>query len=119
MKSQLRVRRGLAWLALSDLFKQVRAGVLKATKGTKNEQVPWESSSLIGTFYFNPLAASAPKPTPGAVTPKDEGPEPVITRRDVKEIERDAWLVVRNSKEAQDFRDFLSVISSGNVRENS
>jgi formylglycine-generating enzyme required for sulfatase activity len=101
----------VAGLNESDLFKQVRAGVLKATKGTKNEQVPWESSSLIGTFYFNPVVAAAPKPAPA--TPKDEGPEPVIARRDAKELERDAWLLVRNSTDAQDFRDFLEVYPNG------
>ena len=32
------------------MFKEIRVGVVQDTKG---EQVPWESSSLMGDFYFN------------------------------------------------------------------
>lgn len=35
---------------LEDVFKQVRAGV---TRDSKKEQVPWETSSLTGDFYFS------------------------------------------------------------------
>lgn len=43
-------------LPIEQLFKQVRIGV---TKDTGDKQVPWESSSLRGDFYFLP-------PVPGA-----------------------------------------------------
>ncbi len=38
-------------LKVEDVFKQVRINVLKASD---NQQIPWESSSLIGEFYFKP-----------------------------------------------------------------
>lgn len=37
--------------AIETVFKRVRADVLAETGG---RQVPWESSSLVGDFYFNP-----------------------------------------------------------------
>ena len=38
-------------LKVEDVFKQVRINVLKASD---NQQIPWESSSLTGEFYFKP-----------------------------------------------------------------
>ena len=38
-------------LSLEEIFKQVRVDVMNTTNG---QQVPWESTSLIGTFYFVP-----------------------------------------------------------------
>ena len=46
-------------LKIEDLFKQVRREVL-AESGSG--QVPWESSSLAGDFYF--VHAAAPRPAP-------------------------------------------------------
>ena len=55
-------------LKVEDVFKETRRRVVDVTGG---EQTPWESSSLIGDFYFTPgsgggaanaLAKSAPKP---------------------------------------------------------
>jgi hypothetical protein len=36
---------------IEDVFKQVRKDVVNISN---NKQVPWESSSLMGDFYFNP-----------------------------------------------------------------
>jgi hypothetical protein len=41
---------------VEEVFKAVRVNVIKATAG---EQVPWESSSLTGDYYFRPAAAKA------------------------------------------------------------
>lgn len=38
-------------LPIEQVFKQVRIGV---TRATKDQQIPWESSSLKGDFYFTP-----------------------------------------------------------------
>jgi hypothetical protein len=38
-------------LPIEHMFRQVRAEVMILTDG---EQIPWESSSLIGSFYFKP-----------------------------------------------------------------
>ena len=44
-------------LSVEHLFKRVRAGVVEATKG---KQMPWESSSLMGDFFFAPQTTSRP-----------------------------------------------------------
>jgi uncharacterized caspase-like protein len=40
-------------IKVEDVFKRVRVNVIKATGG---EQIPWESSSLTGDYYFKPAA---------------------------------------------------------------
>lgn len=44
-------------LAIEQVFKNVRREVARATR---DAQIPWESSSLTGDFYFLPTAATAP-----------------------------------------------------------
>ena len=46
-------------LKVEDVFKSVRAEVLEKSNGT---QTPWESSSLVGDFYFNRNAIPVPVP---------------------------------------------------------
>lgn len=64
-------------LKVEEVLKRVRAGVVQRTNGA---QTPWDASSLIGDFYFIPVAQvavlqspPAPLPTPSqvvaAVTP--------------------------------------------------
>ncbi|MGE3919173.1 MAG: caspase family protein, partial [Hyphomicrobiaceae bacterium] len=45
-----------------DTMKRVRRDVVAATR---NEQVPWDNSSLIDAFYFAEGAGERPKPVPG------------------------------------------------------
>ena len=42
----------LPGLKVEEVFKAVRVNV---TRATANEQIPWESSSLTGDFYFRPV----------------------------------------------------------------
>lgn len=55
-------------LRIEDIFKRVRLAVQKKTGG---RQIPWESSSLVGDFYFTPtlIASSASAPNPTILTP--------------------------------------------------
>jgi uncharacterized caspase-like protein len=56
-------------LKIEDVFKRVRLGVDTLTGGT---QVPWESSSLVGDFYFLPVTGklvSSPNLEGGTSTP--------------------------------------------------
>jgi hypothetical protein len=46
-------------LPVEQVFKKVRKDVQSETGG---KQMPWESSSLIGDFYFNPSTKLAPRP---------------------------------------------------------
>ncbi len=55
---------GTPGLKLEDLFKQVRAAVRRESQG---RQVPWESTSLEGDFYFVPPPPPAPAPDPLAL----------------------------------------------------
>jgi len=61
-------------LKLEDVFKQVRSAVREATGG---KQVPWESSSLEGDFYFlwtppqSTVLHTPPKEVPRSVEPKE------------------------------------------------
>lgn len=50
-------------ITIENLFKKVRQGVVEETN---KKQIPWESSSLIGEFSFNPvsIATNTPPPTP-------------------------------------------------------
>jgi hypothetical protein len=69
----------LKWMAepeleIGQLFRKVRTDVLEESNG---QQVPWESSSLTGNFYFV-AAETAPPPAPSQENPKgkesyDEG----------------------------------------------
>ena len=82
---------GTQGLKIEDVFKQVRSAVRETTQG---RQVPWESSSLEGDFYFNPpappppvaatpaapAASAAPAPAP-AVTPPAPGRCPAARAR--------------------------------------
>ena len=62
-------------LKIEDVFKQTRTGVARASG---NAQVPWESSSLTGDFYFvAPRPGAAPAsvaalPAPSAPAPRSE-----------------------------------------------
>ena len=47
-------------LRIEDVFKRVRLNVARATN---DEQLPWETSSLVGDFYFKPGQAVAASPS--------------------------------------------------------
>ena len=47
-------------VSATEMFMRVRANVMKQTA---NKQVPWEASSLVGTFYFREPLKSLPVPT--------------------------------------------------------
>jgi formylglycine-generating enzyme required for sulfatase activity len=51
---------------VEQVFKHVRVGVMGATA---NKQVPWESSSLTGDFYFSGATGAAAAATPALAPP--------------------------------------------------
>lgn len=79
-------------LSIEKFFKNVRIGVIGETQ---DKQVPWESSSLTGDFFFFPganqagpvkspaSAAAKAKPSPGALPAAgaDAGPDPAPSRQ--------------------------------------
>ena len=55
-------------LKIEEVFKRVRIDVVRAST---RKQIPWESSSLMGDFYFNPVNERiSPSPSVSGVRPK-------------------------------------------------
>src|SRR5512143_1292794 len=66
-------------LGIEQVFKQVRNRVRQATD---NKQIPWESTSLMGDFYFVAAQAAPPpaeisKPVSVPLPSPSEAPEPL------------------------------------------
>ncbi|MGB0748902.1 MAG: caspase family protein, partial [Magnetospiraceae bacterium] len=80
----------LEGLAVERVFKETRRQVIDATGSA---QTPWESSSLVGEFYFS-----------GGSQPNRVAALPVESEAD--KVAR-AWRAVKDSKNADDFKAFL------------
>jgi Flp pilus assembly protein TadD len=94
-------------VSVTDMFMRVRAEVMKQTG---NKQVPWESSSLVGAFYFggnsttsNTLSGSDKNSTPPPVNPTT--------------IELSFWDSIKNSTSAEDFNAYLRKYPNGEFAE--
>ncbi len=85
-------------LKLEDLFKRVRTGVLK---DSAEQQMPWDSSSLIGDFFFRPSTGQVPESAAtGAAA-----------------LELAFWNSVKDSNRAADFEAYLNRFPSGTFAE--
>jgi hypothetical protein len=82
-------------LSATEMFMRVRAEVMKQTA---SKQVPWEASSLVGTFYF-----SAPK---SEGTADESKAEPAA-------IELSYWESIKNSRDPEDFKAYLEKYPKG------
>ena len=86
---------------INDVFREVRADVMSATKG---KQVPWDSSSLTAPYYF--VAPVADKEV--------VQPMPVVTAGvDPKTIELTFWEAIKDSKAPDDFEAYLEKYPEG------
>lgn len=61
-------------LPIEEVFKRVRVGVKQQSGGV---QVPWDASSLEGSFFFVPGAGGAAQPPPVATQPQPTYTQPV------------------------------------------
>jgi uncharacterized caspase-like protein len=95
-------------LSVEHLFKRVRAGVVKATTG---KQIPWESSSLIGDFFFAPPALSPPAVAGGSGPPSVPAPAPAPSAG--PDPETTMWTLIEQSPYAEDLMAFLKVYPNG------
>ena len=77
-------------LKIEEVFKRVRSGVQDRTSGM---QVPWESSSLVGDFYFLPESAG-PKVLPGA----ENGRSSVVGGRTEPPLQRPSPLESKSNR---------------------
>ena len=87
-------------LGATDMFMQVRREVMKRTG---NKQVPWEASSLVGSFYFSaPLNGTERLPTGGTGTAVDPAA-----------FELSYWESIKNSTDPEDFKAYLEKYPRG------
>lgn len=89
-------------LPIEDVFKQVRIKVRDRSKG---QQVPWESSSLVGAFYFTP-------------SNKSDGGDGTAERErkmtgDETALELSFWETIKNSNDPEDFKAYLEKYPNG------
>ena len=90
---------------IEDVFQRVRAAVVEET-GSK--QVPWESSSLVGRFYFVPGAELASKPS---------APVPQSAVADRNAIDLAFWNSMKGSSDQADFEAYLRRFPDGQFAE--
>jgi uncharacterized caspase-like protein len=102
-------------LKIEEVLKRVRAEVQQSTKG---EQIPWESSSLVGDFYFKPATATATTTTqPPPATGPAPGPAPAYGTVDPKAVELSFWDSVKDSGNASLLKSYLERYPQGTFTE--
>jgi len=89
-------------LPVEVMFRRVRENV---TAETKDRQVPWESSSLKGDFYF---ARAIEKPIAAAPAPAAVAAQPAEMT-----VELAFWDSIKNSTNRADFEEYLQQYPNG------
>jgi uncharacterized caspase-like protein len=87
-------------LSVTDMFMRVRAEVVKQTSG---KQVPWEASSLIGSFAFNAAAGAN----------SSAASRPSAALKDAAAVEAEYWETIKNSTNAADYQEYLKEYPQG------
>ncbi len=78
-------------LGAEDVFKRVRIAVRERTRG---QQTPWESSSLVGNFYFTNVPGTKIETGSGRRTvPPEPGTQPVVLFEEHFSDNRHGWAV--------------------------
>ncbi len=90
-------------VAVEQMFKRVRVDVVNASK---NQQVPWESSSLNRDFTFASAAAAKPAVATAA-------PNPAATVATELALDLAFWDAVKDSRSPADYRAYLEQYPSG------
>jgi uncharacterized caspase-like protein len=85
-------------LKVEEMFKRVRIAVAERTH---NAQMPWESSSLMGDFIFNPKQPDAPQPAFDSAA------------LEARQAEIAFWNAVASSSNPADFEDYLAHYPNG------
>jgi uncharacterized caspase-like protein len=96
-------------LEVRQVLTRVRQAVIEKTKG---KQVPWDSSSLTGDFFFVASAREAPpaETKPPAATPPATSETPRSPSADSENL---FWQSIKDSKNAADFRAYLERYPNG------
>jgi len=83
-------------LRLEEVFKRVRADV---QQDSNNKQVPWDSSSLTGDFFFVPnaeVASAAPTVISSGTTPEQD-------------FAAQAWALIKDSEDRKAFEEYIEM----------
>ena len=101
---------GESGVNLSDMMVEVRNDVMAATDG---KQVPWDHSSLTGSFYFQPAVATAaattdPTPASGATTLPSAPPSAGTVDKEVV-----FWDSIKDSNSPAQFEAYLDQFPNG------
>lgn len=98
---------GQPGVPLEETFRNVRVRVMSETG---EQQVPWESSSLTGAFYFKPgvkeTARAAALPAPPAPAAATAGNEAGAT-------ETTFWKAIENSNDPAEYQAYLDTYPNG------
>lgn len=93
-------------LKVEDVLKQVRQAVLR---DSGNRQVPWESSSLVGDFYFR-----APSEAPAAMAAAPGAAAAPLPQLDAQaELDHALWGAVKDSSSSAEIFAYLNRFPSG------
>jgi uncharacterized caspase-like protein len=95
-------------LSVEEVFKRVRAGVVRDTKG---QQVPWESSSLIGDFSFVPRSTVGVSATGGRISASQ--PVSGSSPTGPIDVEAQMWAMVESSAYPVDIQMYLEAYPNG------
>ncbi len=98
-------------LEIRQVLTRVRNDVITTTR---EKQVPWDSSSLRGDFFFA-AAAGAPETKAPAETKPGETKPPAATDPPPRGADGEIvfWQSIKDSKNAADFKDYLARWPSG------
>ncbi|MDY0871032.1 caspase family protein [Dongia rigui] len=88
-------------VAIEEAFRNVRVKVMQTTS---KQQVPWDSSSLTGAFYFNEQQAA-----PAAVAAAAPAAKPIANAAKEKAY----WDGIKDSKDADDYQAYLAKFPDG------
>lgn len=99
---------------IEEAFRNVRVNVSKATGG---EQTPWDSSSLMSSFYFagekqQVAAVPVPEPAPEPAPIPAPAAAPASTAT-VDAAELAFWDSIKNSSESSDYAAYLAQYPGG------
>ena len=86
-------------MKIEEVFKRVRNTVYAATKG---KQVPWESSSIFGDFYFSTTRQIAVEAKPE--TPAPAPARPSATTGEAAEI----WKTIKGTEDPDELEAFIA-----------
>lgn len=93
-------------VGIEEAFRDVRSQVMAATK---DQQVPWDSSSLTAPFFFKAPGAQFSTATMApAAKPAAAAPAPASL-----EVEKAMWDGIKDSKQASDFDAYLTQYPNG------